>query len=981
MGELEDIITSGPVAGGAGRALTYGLKGVIKEFLKSDAEDRLLLLLGDTLRDKYGTKRGQFKHWKKNPEIEDLLGRCIYRDCGDSSRPAGFNHAIARQLQVDKLPELASNPRQIVDVLWQLAPLTVDSYAEGVAVVLNQIEASQSENREDLRAIRSLLERSSDSSAGEALVRGPAEHANADKLVSDAEEVAEANPENAVSMLLDASEKLRKHGLYVGAESVEQRAAEILEKIPDRSAEALNLRIQVARDQMNRGSGLAQSTFGSIERSDVEKPEWFGNWMNGMRHWPIVPDQARKDLLTVVRSDDSPLWAMADAAEVLLLLDGVSEARHQLLGAADESEDGIRIKLCLADADHEDWDDLVAIAARSSNEMAAIIYARHGRHLAHRDQSAESVESLEKSMDKWSRVPNADEQIASAFYSAQIVAQTSQDLADHLNFDLWPLAYELRSPVDFPEARGNALETQGMSNRLNDRPREAVIAYATALLVYRKSGSLNSEANIHQRLGELHESIEEYDTAIRHYINAGKGESAKKIARKCDLEKLEEDMDLTVPSWHRVAIYSILGEIGEVVSPSYVERNLEKILSDVEDPTPKMTGLITMGSVALSTVSTSVPEGERHRVRALVVDQVTNHLGHNEKAAARALELGTEMGIWDESELLLDVYLEEPNVGAVDAGWIADVANRNESIASQMKEAARAGSTRALYALSIADIKLHEARHLTPSEMQELCDNYVRSRLGQSSVEDEDGTVTVSGIHLDRVGSIALRSTPEVQGELVDDTLRIVTSANETENFRASAMSTLDDLVPSLSDEKAVEVADVVSRLAAGEYILHAADHNHDHPFSAARISLHVEGYLQACSTQCAASLEKRMPGIVPDLKDIVLTGLSDTRFTVIRGALIAAEYVPEREYSGLLMQLAGSDKAMIRSRAFAAINAGEVAAESFARKLARDPAPLVRAEVLDAVLERNDPWAQEILRDFEADPDAYLRMKARQAG
>jgi hypothetical protein len=980
MGDLEDLITSGPAIDAASHAFSMGMMKLIQEYRTTDQETRLLLLLGDALRDFHGTRRRQFKHWKKTPELEELLRRCIYRDSGDLTPPTEFNGVIERQLKADGFPELAERPQEIVDALWQLGPLAIESVSESTAAILSQIETSQQETREKFQSLEALMDRGSGRSLGEALIRGPVEYANADRLVSEAAEIVDSNPEGAVSILLDASGRLREHGLYVVAESVGQRAAEILlERVPERSSEALNLLIHVARDQLNRGSGLAQASFRSIESASVKKPEWLGGWMDGMRYWQVVPDHAKRDLLTAIRSEGTPPWVMADAAEVLLLLDGVEEGRHHLMRVADESDDGIRIKLCLADADHGDWDELVDLASKSRHEMAALIHARHGRYLAHHDKSAESVEAFEKSMSKWSHVPNADEQIASAFYSVQVVARTSQDLADRLNFDLWPLAYELRSPADFPESRGSALESQGMSNRLAGRYRESLIAYASALLVFRKSGSLNSESTVQERLGELNESAGEFNDAIRQFINAGKGEAAKKIARKCDLKKLEHDMDLTGPGWQRVAIYSVLGEIGEVVSPSYVARNLDQIISDIENPIPEMPTLKTMGSVALSTVSILVPEEHRDQVRALVADQITDHLGYNERAAARALELGTEMGIWDESDLLLDVYLEEPSA-AVDAGWIAEVANRNERVALKLKQAAMAGSYRALSALSFADIKLDTPRHLIPAEMVALCDEQVRSRLGQSSVETGRGSVKISEIRIDDIGAIALRASPGIQDELVDDTLRIATGTDETENFRASAMSILDDLVPTLDDEKAVEVAEVVSKLAAGDYARHAADRNQNHPFSAVRISLHIEGYLRACAIQCAGALEKKTPELVPNLKGLVLAGLSDSRFTVIRGALIASEYVPYPEYLGLLRYLSRHEAALIRTGAFRAINAAGIEVESCARALVKDPAPLVRYEVLNAMRERNDPWAMEILRELEGDPDAYLRWTASQA-
>lgn len=909
------------------------------------------------------------------------LSRCIYRDREDLTAPTGYNGVIERQLMADKLPELAKDPQVIIDALWRLGPLAIDSIPESTAAILNQVETGQNETREGIRSIKSMLERGTDSPLGEALIQGPIEHANADQLVNDAEEIAEANPDNAVALLLKASGRLREHGLDVVAESVEQRAAEVLlEHNPERSEEALDLLINAARDQLNRGSSLAQISFGLIENANIEKPEWLAHWINGMQIWPLDPAQASNELLSVIRNDDSPLWAKADAAEVLLLIGGVSEGRHQLSRDADETEDGIRIKLCLADVEHGDWDELADIAKRTSSEMAALIHARHGRYLAHKDRSVESVEAFEKSMTKWSHVPNADEQIASAFYSVQVASQHSHELTDRLRFDLWPLAYELRSPVNFPEARGEALETQGMSNRLLGKYRESLIRFASALLVFRKSGSLNSEWVIHQRLGELNESVNEFDDAIRHYINGGQGEDAKKIVRKCDLEKLEGDIDLTGPAWERLAIYSVLSEIGEVVSPAYVERNLEQIITDTDSSSPPISGLSTIAAVALSTVSPLVPEKDRERVLALVTDQVTDHLGQNEQAAARALELGTEMDLWDESERLLGVFLEEPNVGAVDAGWIADVANREESIAAKLQEAALAGSKRALVALALADIKLDTPRHLISDEMVALCDNHVRSSLGLSSVEVKDGNVAVSGIRLRNVGSIALQASPEVQQELVDDTLRIVSSSKETENFRASAMSTLDDLVPTLSEEKMAEVAEIVSRFAAGNYGLLGVDRNLDHPFSAIRISLHIEGGLQACALQCAGTLEKRTPGTVPDLKDLVLVGLSDPRISVIRGALIAAHDVPSTEYVGLLRYLARFDNAPVRSLAFKAIDACGIAVEAFARVLMEDPAPLVRAGVLDVMLERSEPWASEIVKEMEDDPDPYIRWKARQA-
>jgi hypothetical protein len=118
------------------------------------------------------------------------------------------------------------------------------------------------------------------------------------------------------------------------------------------------------------------------------------------------------------------------------------------------------------------------------------------------------------------------------------------------------------------------------------------------------------------------------------------------------------------------------------MSTDFAAARLPQILLDAREPFAGFFGpsVSVSGRLALSALALKIEDQTlRQRALELLRDDLDHSFVENTRAAARALAFGTELGIWDEAERLINAFLADPSVTGLTPGWAAGLAAVSES--------------------------------------------------------------------------------------------------------------------------------------------------------------------------------------------------------------------------------------------------------------------------------------------------------------
>lgn len=995
-------IGSGPVSvlqefllnGGAGlavEALAGVREFVAREYLGRDPLDRLLLLIEDEFAAETGLSRSQFLAWRENPKLARALEACLGEPAAEGASNERLSVLIASHLS-EVTAEPAALAERIAAFAWRAAPLTVEGHPEATALLADRIDrlGSQVNSLADLFVARPVGERER---LGEALLRGPLTHANAQELVEEAQRLAEANPLAAARAMSEACARLRSAGIESIAESYEERAAELL-LAAEQGAEAIVLLTEVSGARLDRGSELAQVTIGRIEKMEAGKPEWLDPLLYALHYWPVDPEGSVAECIRIAGEYSLPAPWLRRVFE-LALLHGSHEEILVLAAEldADREQLDFRSRLCLAEASaasegkDDRWQELLSWAdSQGEAEVAGTVWQRRGYFLVMRGEVEAAIEAYRRAMAAWSRLADGEEQVAECFYSILNISSRASLLPET---ELMPLASELRGNSGYPAARAERLEQVGMSQRLAGKLREALFSYSRSLLIHRGGGSFYGVMRLSEALAELHQEAGEPLAALRARLDAGQGKEAAELARECELTQLPTALELNGPGWMRAAEYRVIAEVGEELPFAYVASIVPQILADSRLPFKGFIGPSVPAAARLALAAVAVKiEDSCDRAEALVLLRETfeHSFIENTRAAANALAIGSELGLWDEVDLLVEGTLAEPTQSGLRPGWLAEQAEERPAVAERLRVAAREGSQLALIALASAELENPSSELLSGDRrLVELCEERVTSS-GLRSVkrtEPKEGRPQVSvgfGVDLSILGKLGNFCSPERRSQFLAELIQVIESAEEPENHRASAVAALYELTPALGEAEARRLLALLRPLAGGDYPASPWDEDQDHPYSAIRVTMHINGSLQAASLQLAARLASRFPKFAGEwLAPLVLGALVSMLPPVQRAGLLAAAEHPGLVPAVLIEQGLRSERPHVRAdalRAWAASGEELPRAEA----LLVDPAPLVRMVLATSAPQLPDSQRCEILGVLADDPDPLISHRARAA-
>ena len=986
------------VNGGAGIAVEAGLKlreFLDREYFARDQVDRLLLLIDDEFADPAQLAREDFLAWREDPSLRRCLEVCIAQAPGEGSHAPEFIALIEPRLIHTATPDRHELAEQIAAFAWNSAPLTVEALKESTALLVDRIE------RQGDRIDRSISELFKDQDwrnremLGEALLRGPLIHAKAEQLISDAQRLGESDPRAGAVAMLEACRRLREAGLDAIAESYEEQAAELLVAADD-GEQAAELLAEVAGARLDRGSELCRQTLGRIEKLEAGKPAWLDSLLSALYYWPVDPVGSTKECLRAAEAPDLPESWLARIVELLLLL-GENRAVVHLAEThcATVDEVDFRIRLCAAegrallDRDGASWEVLLSSAeSQSDAELRGTVWQRRGNFLAMSDEVNDAIQAYRRAMNAWSRLPDSEEQVAEGFYSILNISTRAGHLRDEM--ELMPLASELRGASSYPAARAERLEQSGMAQRLEGKLREALFSYSRALLIHRRSGSFYGTMRLHEHLGELNEQAGEPLAALLNYIGAGKGKEASALARQCDYGELTGQLRLDGPSWQRAAEYRVIAEVGEEFPPEFVAAHLEQTLADTREPfmgffSPSVS---VAARLALCVMSLKIRDPDlREEALEVIRDDLTKTFVENTRAATRALALGTELGLWDERELLVDTFITDSATTSLTPGWASEQALVSDRFADRLQAAALDGSIPALKALAMAEME-REGLELISGDraLVELCNGHLADRdlasVHRSTSESGVSQVSVGmGVDLSGLGILGNCADTKVRHQLVRRLLDLIGIAEEPENHRASAVGALLLLVPSFTEEEATRVVETLGPIAGGSYPASPWDANSDHPFSAMRVSMHINQSLRAAGLQCIARTVASFPQLGGEWLGAAIVGaLTSEEPLVVRAGLLASVDLPTQVPLALIEPHFRNDRPYVRADALGAWVASGEELPGDALALVRDATPRVRMRLAELSDLLPVSQAAEILAVLAQDPDMLISSRAQAA-
>lgn len=862
-------------------------ESMVQGFIRGDQLDRLLVILHESFRDD-GLRLRDVLEWKRDDELSGALWRHLRGQSTQADAREQLPTLIAARLGEAQAEDLT---QMITEAVIQAVPLTVDSLPQTAQVLLarqDQLLARQDDAMVEAERrhaeVISKLESSQDTAA-RALVEGPLRQAGQEARARAANQhVAEGRHMPAAKLRVEIADTLAGEGLHAASETFRELAATayVDAGMPEPAIELLE---RVANAQIARGSDTATIALRRLEPLYPPDERWRFEAIQARDQWPFAGGDALVALETATRRSEGTPEHVARLAEQVDLLalfgehDAVLEATHDLPGDVTE---GPRLHLELDrltalsltgedEAAEAGWGALTEWAdTRATANAAGLVWQRRGILYAYVGDVDAAHGAYRRAMAAWSREPNHQEQVADAFFSLQAASMLNGKIPSDL--ELRALAAELRGGTGTPAGRTSALTVRGMMSRLDEKPRDALRAYAFALAVAQRTGSL---ADVHQlsvRLGELYERLGHPRQALANYLTAGKADESARVATGIAADELTVALPLTVCRWERASAFRVIAREGARLPDAFVGEITPALLDEAREmpdglqfPQPARGARRALAAVALQ-----IPDD----LRPKAVGQLCRQLGEGDiqvtAESARALSTLTDVGLCDETEKLVDVFLADTYNHGVDVEWLARHARDRPGLLQRIRASALGGDTPSLEVLVLAGAVEGD------DELTEATNRVARGISDSTSVSDheeqlDDGTVrrwtrVGMGVGLDGPAIAATAADEDARRAAIDGLLAVLGSSREPEGHRASAAQALFNLVPHLPNDRVQAVADALHDPAQGQYTSSSPlDTNIDDPLGAIRIALHVPHGLRAGALVATAQLVSMHSDVDPD--------------------------------------------------------------------------------------------------------------------
>ena len=499
--------------------------------------------------------------------------------------------------------------------------------------------------------------------SADAMLRGPVATLGLTGQLSDADEKLGTDPAAAAGLYGVVADKLQASPYAPHAPRIRARQADAFRAAGD-DAKAVNAELAVMAAALSSGDpGLTLITADKLARQRPSVPDPLVRTVNALAALAAYEHNPRATLDSAAGSLDAtqPGDPYRVLATTLLAEHAIAAGRPDIVqkraaalssiaDTAGHDEPGrladARLRACIADAT-QDWKDL-ALSAKTGYppRVAALLLARHGRHLALTQDPEAAIgqynDAIEKACQAGTFADAADWQYAIRLIRISYAVGTLADLDEPHRLAQASRASGDDSVLPSPLP---ALDL-ALSDLLDHRFPDAVAAlrryrrHAVALADWR------AEREAGTRLGDAYVAAGEPATAISCYIASGENEPLGKAAGQLP----EEPFELPVPAdlagmlpWERAASYVAAGSAADLLADSSAESWAAAALDEFTpaDPAPSLTaspGFEACKAFAQLAAATT-EEQARHFLdhAAPWLERKPGHYRHTDAAHAEAL--------------------------------------------------------------------------------------------------------------------------------------------------------------------------------------------------------------------------------------------------------------------------------------------------------------------------------------------------------
>ena len=837
----------------------------------------------------------------------------------------------------------------------------------------------------------------------EVLVQGPLVALGLDPDRKHAAELAESDPAAASALLEGIVERLTTDGLEPLARDLKVERASLL-GAAGQTARAAEAWTNLALDTIDRGiSAHDTSAANSLTTlaSNADAPDWLihrAAAITAAYAWHLDPNADGSEVMREAAnaagaSDPRAALLFRIAAEACLAsnnLDDIATHLELIRGVAssDQSEDGIRLRLAVADVtqDEDDWSALDELAQPGTGTvlapLAALIFARHARSLLFNGSPLLAADYFSRAVERGCR--GALWQDAAEWTLGRV---RSLGRAGAVGEEMNRLALQVPT---LRAAGNNSLirraydaHASAMEKILADKLSSALPLLKRHLRDSIWAGHVEAEISGHRLMGDLYDKTgREPSLAIRHMIAGADGKRATKVAQSADIyvDLLQEarGADETVQE----GAFRVAAAMADVIPDQAVSDWAEASLVAVENrtggffaPQPwiyafKVTAELSRRGLTddqferiIQSVDTLLPRepGQYTHADDAIVDLLAN------SAVAMPARQQT---ITD--RIVTIIRLSDQMATRLESKGAALYA-LTELMTAPLIELAEQGNGHALNILALRGDSIPMLEEAAVSEIE--------SSIGRSNAYSLNGVNMLA----DAAGAVkfAFAAPSSLQEALARDFARRAIDANDMESNRAQSASGVGAMAQYLEREVRQELFAAMETIASSDAPLSPFDETNrmfSHPLGNIQLSF-GEGELRraAVSAMTELSSDDAMAASTWDL--IIPLMRSDDVSDHLTGAR-AIYSLSSRglsvPYSWQLLATAADPR--LRQAAAALLGTLEVFQDDLVVQLAGDPHVSVRREIsaaFDNIATHSGHLASELRVILDADPHFSVRDHA----
>ena len=836
----------------------------------------------------------------------------------------------------------------------------------------------------------------------EALVAEPLEDSGMAEREREARDLEESDPARAAAMYVEVSHGLLSAGYSPLADIYTDRAGALYKQVGD-NAKAAEVLVDALRRAVLNMSERAPYMARRLLELTPEDQRWRALALEALADWPGGLLEATDQLTAAIRrldadgagpDDDERLQFTAGLVELLCIGERFADA----IQAADEMCDvplaiGHRLQIALDRMDAEEaihgvdradvsWEQIrefVDGLGKDASDAAAVAWQRRGVTLAGRGRVSDAREAFRGAVQRWRQRRGYDDQVREAYFASQIAGGLNGEFSSE-GEAIRPWAANLHGDADTPARRADRFEEHGMSHRLHKQFPDALRSYWLAYIEHRRAGNLRGAMFCMELLGELNVTAHHPGDAVWAYVRAGKDKEAAEAARAAPVGELGSALDVGNARWRRAASYSVIAAVGQTLDPETLLKIQAPVIAEAKRDVESLVGPepIVRAQEALAAIVFGVQpdvQGEAiGRLRELALDMFIG----TTRPAVEALILLTNAEVSDETETLLEAFLDDSGLRGISPTWLGGRLSSHPDAADAIVAKAKTGARDALEVAAVAGLPEHDG------ELAAACANVVQTVIDSQPME----TVQEDGRSYRRVGmggyemsGVLAKFCPDPMRVSFAEKMAAIARDNELPLMnRASAASALFNVATALDSTTARRLAGEMVPIVAGEVERSDWDYP-DEADAFSRFQMNQPGpwYLQGSALAAWSALRHDADDDQPGDEKFIADGLAAGTPFVMAAAIEALARMPHVPLPGAVGASLTHPDGQVRAAAVATLmhRNHTPPPEPVLSRLVQDESVNVRLTMLANAEQLALDARTALLNRFINDPDAYVRAFA----